>query len=59
METFVFERQVLFRVDILSVTLDLSVPGPRVGWRTKSSLINRILGLSDPESPESKSFYDV
>ena len=35
MDSFVFKQQVLFRVDFLSVTLDLRVQCPRVGQAVK------------------------
>ena len=36
MESFVFKKQVLFRVDFLSLTLDHRVQCPRVGQGSKS-----------------------
>ena len=35
MEIFVFEQQVLFRVDIFSLTSDLMFQWPRVGLEVK------------------------
>ena len=35
MDSFIFEQQVLFRVDFLSLTLDHRVQCPRVGLEVK------------------------